>query len=991
MSQLALFLLGIPKIERNGEIINLDTRKAIALTAYLAITKQRQSRDTLAALLWPEYDQTHARSSLRRTLSTLNKAIDGPWLEIDREHINLNLSTGIWVDVHEFHNRLAECRSHDHSPTETCSACLHLLREAVTLYNDDFLAGFSLRDSPNFDDWQFFQADALRRDLSSALERLAHCYSATGDFEPAIAYGRHWLGLDRLNESAHRLLMQLYAWNGQRSAALQQYRECVQVLERELGVAPLGSTTQLYQAIKEHRETPLPVTKHTSSAVPESKMANAMPLTTGASPVAPSNSQSLTLNINYPLVGRSHEWSTLTQVYDTIRTSGHLLLLEGEAGIGKSRLAGEFLAYAQAKGANVIAAHCYEGETQLAFGPVVAGLRVTLAREDAKRRLEDIPSPWLSEAARLLPELFALRPGLPTPLPLDSPGAQSRFFESLRQMLLTMCGGNRPGIIFFDDVHWADGATLDLLSYMVRRLRERPVCLIVTLRSKQASNDFRLHQLQNEALRAGNTTFVSLSRLSLSSVRELAQSVTSTGTALSGGLVERLYQETEGLPFFLIEYLIAITKGVLSPENEDWSPPGSVRELLNSRLKTVSETGRQLLSAAAVIGRSFDFDTLRDVSGRGEEETVIALEELIAQGLIDEVNSRVGDQALNYDFTHERLRALAYEETSLARRRLLHRRVADALVVRSRDNRANGVLSSQIAYHYRMAGNESIAAEYFKLAGDHARSLYANAEALAHFQMALALGHPDAAALHESIGDLYTLLGEYENAIKSYETAAALCALSALANVEHKLGNVYERRGEWDLAESHFEAALDISGNTGLAGERARVFADWSLAAHHRGAIVQALNLALQALNLAEAAYDTRALAQAHNILGIIASKQQKPGEAQHHLEHSLALAEELNDLSVQVAVLNNLALVCRSTGEIKRAMALTQDALALCVSQGDRHREAALHSNLADLFHATGNSEAAMSHLKQSVSIFAEIGVEAGTMRPEIWKLVEW
>ena len=132
-------------------------------------------------------------------------------------------------------------------------------------------------------------------------------------------------------------------------------------------------------------------------------------------------------------------------------------------------------------------------------------------------------------------------------------------------------------------------------------------------------------------------------------------------------------------------------------------------------------------------------------------------------------------------------------------------------------------------------------------------------------------------------------------------------------------------------------------------------------------------------------------MAQAHNILGIIASKQQKPGEAQHHLEHSLALAEELNDLSVQVAVLNNLALVCRSTGEIKRAMALTQDALALCVSQGDRHREAALHSNLADLFHATGNSEAAMSHLKQSVSIFAEIGVEAGTLRPEIWKLVEW
>jgi tetratricopeptide (TPR) repeat protein len=309
-----------------------------------------------------------------------------------------------------------------------------------------------------------------------------------------------------------------------------------------------------------------------------------------------------------------------------------------------------------------------------------------------------------------------------------------------------------------------------------------------------------------------------------------------------------------------------------------------------------------------------------------------------------------------------------------------------------------------------MAGNESIAAEYFKLAGEHARSLYANSEALTHLQMALALGHPDIATLHESIGDLYTLLGEYGNALKSYETAAALCAPSSLANIEHKLGNVYERRGEWDLAESHFEAALNAFGErggwreesgglfeggrearTGPDGERARVYADWSLAAHHRGEITQALNLAQQALNLAEAAHDTRALSQAHNILGILASKQQKLEEAQDHLERSLALAKELDDSSVRVAALNNLALVCRSNGEIERATLLTQEALALCVSQGDRHREAALLSNLADLFHAAGDSTAAMSHLEQSVSIYAEIGVEAGTMRPEIWKLVEW
>ena len=188
MTQLTIYLLGTPRFERDGENINLDTRKASALIAYLAIAKQRQSRDTLAALLWPEFDETHARATLRRTLSTLNKALDGNWLEISREYISLNFSAGIWVDVDEFHSLLSECRSHDHLPTETCSKCVKPLSAAVKLYGGDFLAGFSLRDSSNFDDWQFYQADTLRRDLASALEHLVQCYSASDDFESAIAY-----------------------------------------------------------------------------------------------------------------------------------------------------------------------------------------------------------------------------------------------------------------------------------------------------------------------------------------------------------------------------------------------------------------------------------------------------------------------------------------------------------------------------------------------------------------------------------------------------------------------------------------------------------------------------------------------------------------------------------------------------------------------------------------------------------------------------------
>jgi tetratricopeptide (TPR) repeat protein len=460
---------------------------------------------------------------------------------------------------------------------------------------------------------------------------------------------------------------------------------------------------------------------------------------------------------------------------------------------------------------------------------------------------------------------------------------------------------------------------------------------------------------------------------------------------MTGHFVERLYAETEGIPFFLIEYLTAVEKGVLNTEQVDWSLTGGIRGLLSSRLGAVNEIGWQLLNTAAVIGRSFDFDTLREASGRSEDETVTALEDLIAQGLVEEVQRHTSEHNLTYDFSHEKLRSFVYEETSLARRRLLHRRVAEALAGRARGHRDDSPLAGQIAYHYRLAGNDAVAAEYFKLAGEYARTLYANAEALAHFQMALALGYPDAATLHEAIGDLDILLGEYNKALNSYERSAALYTPEALARIEHKLGTVYMRRGEWKLAESHLEAALSVSDGQDQFNQHASIYADRSLTAHQRGQVRQALELAQRALSLAQASDDTHALAQAHNMLGMLASHQHDMQAALHHLEQSLVLAEKLHDPGMRAAALNNLAQAYQASGVAERALSLTESALALCASQGDRHREAALHNNLADLLHALGQTEAAMAHLKQAVSIYAEIGVEAGTVQPEIWKLSEW
>ena len=407
-----------------------------------------------------------------------------------------------------------------------------------------------------------------------------------------------------------------------------------------------------------------------------------------------------------------------------------------------------------------------------------------------------------------------------------------------------------------------------------------------------------------------------------------------------------------------------------------------MRDVLNTRLADLNETASQLLSTAAVIGRSFDFATLQAASGRSELEAVAGLETLLASGLILERRGQSAPGESDYDFTHEKLRSLVYESTSLARRRLLHRRVAETLAGPAPGRTDSGSLAAQIAGHYHLAGQDVQAAGYFKAAGDAARLLFANNEALSHYRAALAAGYPDAAELHTAIGDLYVLRGEYEAAISAYETAAALCAPSGLPSIEHRLGEVHARRGEWELAECHFEAALEEYGSAASPAALAPLYSDWSWEAHLRGEAERALGLATRALAAAESSADQPALAQAYNLLGILHRRGGDLEQAAQYLQRSLQIAEARADPALRAAALNNLAQVSAQRGDLDGAIRLTATALELCSRQGDRHHEAALHNNLADLYHAAGQPEQAMAHLKQAVVIFYEIGA-AGSAAP--------
>jgi tetratricopeptide (TPR) repeat protein len=847
----------------------------------------------------------------------------------------------------------------------------------MALRRGDFLAGFTLRDAPGFEDWQLAEADTLRREQAWALERLVDAHALQGRWQVAVGAAERWLALDPLHEPAHRQLMRLYAWSGQRGAAVRQYRACVRVLDQELGVPPLEETTALYRGVIEGHVQPAPTTPR-EAATPVSP-ADSAPARDQA---VPNDGRDGPAPV--PLVGRERPWASLLEAWTGVQRHGRgrLVALTGEAGIGKTRLATDFAAHVSGAGAQVLACRCYEGE-RVAYGPLADGLRAAMASgADWAGVLE---AHWLAEAARLLPELAPLMPSMTVMGAPDGPGAQGRFLEGLCRSLLAAVRGARPGLLVLDDLQWADDATLDAVGYLARRLDRAPLLVVAAWRGEHVPRGHHLRRLVAETQRAGSGIILTLARLDRQSVAELVRAIAPDRAALAS----ELYQRTEGLPLLLMEYLAALD----GDEGPLPALPTGVRELLQARLERVSAPGWQLLTTAAVIGRSFDVDTVREASGRSDDEALGAIEELVRLGLIHEVTG----PATSYDFSHDQLRLLVYEQAGLARRRLLHRRVAQALTGRGRGDPSASHAAS-VSHHFQLAGRDADAAEWFALAGARAAALYANREAVAHYQAALALGHPEAAGLQLALGDLHTLLGSYGDALANYEAAAAHCDRGDLATVEHKLGSLHHRRGDWEAAEAHLEAALAAlpADDTAAAAadaavvRRARLVADRSLVAHRRNQPNQARELAALALELAEATDDPAALAQCHNLVGMLATSVGDHQRARRHLEQSLAHAGKLPEPGARVAALNNLALAHRAAGHLDLALELTADALNLCAAQGDRHRQAALQNNLADLLHAAGRHDEAMTQLKQAVAIFAEVG-EPGRLQPAIWQLVEW
>ena len=556
-----------------------------------------------------------------------------------------------------------------------------------------------------------------------------------------------------------------------------------------------------------------------------------------------------------------------------------MVAIAGQAGSGKTRLITELRDEASEAGATVLAARCHDGETGLPFVLAADLLRTALAiRPDLPGT---IPAQTAAMAGRLVPALAASQPDPVTPA-LDSPLAVTRLYAAIADTLWAAAGGGprrvpagggaarRPGIVVVEDVHWADSSSLGLLAYLVRRLADWPLLLVLSWQPEQAG---RLRVLRTalgeaEALSMGETVEPGL----------LDTDAIGTLLGLDGTPridVAWLLAETRGLPMLVREYVEALRTvegladrlagepfgepdgpGAPGGEQTDWWPPASVRDLLLTRLQAVSEPTRQMLAAAAVLGKDNDADLLRAVSGRGEDEIVEALDEALARSLLTEIPPPVAGRAPSYGFPYEALRRTAYESATLARRRLLHGRAADVLTRRHERDPAT-TRAATVAGHLQLAGRDAAAARWWWRAAEVARELYAHDEARAHLTKALALGYPQLPG-RIAMAEVLVVLGRYREALAEFETAAAIATeddRAAQAAIEHKLADVHHRLGDWDLAEAHLAVVTELVTGTD-PGRLAQAEADRAVVAYRRGAADQAAELGRAALACAWAAAD---------------------------------------------------------------------------------------------------------------------------------------
>lgn len=912
MARLSISLLGAFQIVLDGRpVTDFKSNKVRALLAYLAVEADRpHRRETLAGLLWPEWPNRDALSNLRYALSDLRGTIgdreaDPPFLLISRDTLQLNPEGDHWVDVTAFLERV--------STSGAGGTATEHLEEAVEIYRGPFMAGFSLADCPGFEEWALFTKEQLSQQMAATLHTLSVTYEERGDYEQAQAYAWRLLELEPWDERGHQQLMRALALMGRRSAALNQYETCRRVLGKELGVEPSAETTALYRQIRDGR---LRVTEPPSYCP--------APPNWGADVVAglPAFFDEEPQQADVPVfVARQRELAWLDGMLEqTLAGNGRVVFVTGEAGSGKTALIQAWARQAQKAHADLVvaggsgSAYTGIGDPYLPFRQILELLTGdvearwaagAITRERARRLWTALPLAVhaLVEHGPDLIDTFVPRQGLrrraqacaagsldwlahldevlqQKPSRSEAPNLQqAAVFEQYADVLQAVAL-RIPLVLVIDDLQWADAGSISLLFHLGRQAAGGRLLIIGAYRPEdvavgQDGNRHPLEAVVNELRRDFGDIVLNLDQAEGSAFVEAL--LDSEPNRLSDEFRDMLARQTSGHPLFTVELLRGLQdRGDLRQDAEgrwvaratlDWETlPARVEAVIRERIDRLAQPLRAALHVASVEGEQFTAEVVARVQGVDEKalrhrlsESLERTHKLVAADSI----ARVGDRLLSrYRFRHILFQRYLYSSLDEVERVSLHDQVGRALEDLYQAESGAPAIAPQLARHFEQAQKIDKAVDYLHQAGERAVRLGAYREGVAHLKRGL---------------DLLVTLPDASERIEREITLQLSLGMAWMDTAAPERERAYRRAIELDRGAAQPSPSSRSLAVGGLATLR------YVQADHHK-----ALELAREALRLAEKAEDSPLIALGHWYLGFISFALGDCVTAREHLQRML-------------------------------------------------------------------------------------------------------
>ncbi len=968
-------------MEREGQPLAPEAWKNAKTKALLEILASERGRvfaaDELMERLWPggELSVRSAASNLRSRVAELRRILEPDLSRGERSRYILTRRGGYalssesdcWIDTEEF-SQLEELGRRAYREGDFESA-VGAFERAVALYRGEYLA------EDRYEEWALQIRERWRERFVELLSLLADCLARRGEYARAILSLERALSESPLDERLYRQMMVYAFCGGERARAVRAYERCCRVLERELGERPSSQTEELYRQIR-------------AEGVAEWERVYPAP-----EPVLVDRVPEKIRRL--PFVGRVREWETLGALLAKVRSGeGWMVLILGEAGVGKTRLSEEFGRWAREEaGAQTLSGRCYELKSPMPFHPWVEVLREGIPKLEGAS-LSSVQPAWLAELAEIVPELRRIFPQLQE-LPLPPEHRQYRLFETMSGVLKALTRISAPLVVLVDDLQWADSSSLDFLCYLMERIADAPLMIVGTVRTEELGSG--LERVRHQGLRLGRLAEITLSRLSEHEIQELVRSLADEVEA-PGDFGGRLYRESVGNPLFVTAVLHALFEnGAFVKEGERWrlTDPSRIAlaplavQLLERRVKRASTTAQRVLHVVACAVQ-IELAVLEAAWEGSPEELFAHLADLCVQGLLVERSGR-------YEFAHDKFREVVYSQLEEPRRIWLHRRIAQALEQVYADPTAAG-LAGQLAQHYERGGQLVPALEWtFKAINDYGKRYHLEeglhlVEQGLHLLQKLTGRLPEREHLEKKFDlilerlDLQLKGGQLKAAQESLESLLSLAGrLDALhrAKALHWQALLNIRAAQYHQALQHAQEAYKLSDSDSTL--QAVILDQIGLIHFRMGDYRAALHYYQQALEIFRTC-DRLKEAHAWNDCANALVKLGDYHRALEHYQMSLKLYRELQEQKKVSAVLNNMGATQRYLGEYQHALSHLEQACAIDRTTGDRLGLGFSLCNLAQTYRLLGRWSEALTLSQEAYQIFSSFEDRFGQCMMQRW-----